>query len=96
VIGTYRKKPVEIQAVRYDGTNWEEIERFVNGAGLLRRTKVSGPGRGMSDAIEIRTLEGTVAASVGDWVIRGAAGEFYPCEDSAFHATYEEVRPNEL
>lgn len=42
-------------------------------------------------AIAIDTLEGTMTANVGDWVIRGVAGEFYPCRDDIFATTYERV-----
>ena len=39
----------------------------------------------------ITTLEGAMMAQVGDWIIRSIAGEFYPCRDDSFRATYEEV-----
>ena len=39
----------------------------------------------------IGTLEGTMAAAPGDWVIKGVAGEFYPCKPDIFEATYEPV-----
>ena len=41
--------------------------------------------------IEIHTLEGVMIANVGDWLMRGAAGEFYPCKDAIFQETYEEA-----
>ena len=40
-------------------------------------------------AIAIDTLEGTITASPGDWIIRGVQGEFYPCKPDIFDATYE-------
>lgn len=39
--------------------------------------------------IEIQTLEGTMRADYGDWIIRGVKGEFYPCKPDIFAATYE-------
>lgn len=39
--------------------------------------------------IEIDTLEGTMSANIGDWIIRGVQGEFYPCRDDIFAQTYE-------
>lgn len=42
-------------------------------------------------AIEIDTLEGTMTARVGDWIIRGMCGEFYPCKPGIFEDTYERV-----
>jgi len=41
--------------------------------------------------VVIQTLEGTMQASPGDWIIRGVAGEFYPCKPDIFEATYEAV-----
>lgn len=39
--------------------------------------------------VVIETLEGTMAANPGDWIIKGVKGEFYPCKSSIFKATYE-------
>jgi hypothetical protein len=90
---TYRKVPVEIQAVHYDGTNRDEVAEFMGGAQRARveDKKLPGPGRGMHDGIKIQTLEGTMTASVGDWIIKGVKGEFYPCKPDIFEATYEAV-----
>ena len=43
------------------------------------------------EAEDIETLEGTMRADVGDWIITGVEGERYPCKDSIFRATYERV-----
>ena len=77
----YRKKPVEIEAVQWTGENLEEIEEFAKGA-LVHR----GPAN-----IASSTLEGLMRASKGDYIIKGIAGEFYPCKPDIFKATYEEV-----
>lgn len=78
----YRKKPVVIEAVQYDGTNEQEIARF---AGL--DASVFGRDR----ALVIYTLEGNMSVSVGDYVIRGVAGEHYPIKEHIFLETYERV-----
>ena len=88
-MGRYRKKPVEIEAVCYDGTNREEIADFMGQTGKVEEAKLSGPGRGLHDGIIIRTLEGDMTASVGDWIIRGVKNEYYPCKPDIFSATYE-------
>jgi hypothetical protein len=41
--------------------------------------------------LDIETLEGTMTASLGDWIIKGVAGEFYPCKPDIFALTYELV-----
>ncbi len=80
----YRKKPVVIEAVQWDGTNVADIRDhfgpFLNWAFLP-----------FEDAITIETLEGTHRASKGDWIIRGVKNEFYPCKPDIFGATYEAV-----
>ena len=72
----YRKKPVVIEAVQYDP---KEAYPFVG------RTGSANP-YGYID-----TLEGTMTVSPGDWIIKGIAGEYYPCKPDIFEATYEEV-----
>lgn len=75
------KIPVVIEAYQYTGQNLDDIEAFV---GLLVR------GEGPYE-IFIPTLEGNMQVTVGDWVIQGVAGEFYPCKDHIFQRTYKAV-----
>lgn len=77
-MGMYRKKPVVIEAVQYTGKNQNEISEFCPSiAGAIG-----------SDSLFIATLEGEMEASVGDWIIKGVKGEFYPCKPDIFAATY--------
>ncbi len=80
----FRKKPVVIEAVQWDGTNegYDRVCAFAKGVYL----EPAGFGR-----IVIPTLEGAMYASPGDWVIRGVKGELYPCKPDIFEATYEAV-----
>lgn len=90
----FRKKPVVIEAVQFDGRNGTEIMLFVG-----KRLNHSAPPDGMEkeaeaiplDAyrIEIPTLEGTMTATKMDWIIKGVNGEFYPCKPDIFEKTYE-------
>lgn len=84
MIKRYRKKPVEIEAMLFDG-NIEELESFV-GDDLLIETY----GRDSRVLAYIRTLEGKMLISDGDYVIKGIQGEFYPCKPDIFKATYNE------
>lgn len=81
---TYRKKPVEIQAIKYDGTNADEIIEFGFQAGI--RPKEPG-----SFTLVVPTLEGTHEIEPGYFVIRGVKGEFYGCDPDIFALTYDEV-----
>ena len=81
----FRKKPVEIEAVRWDGGNYAEVSDF------MASSPVFGSDSQGACTVEIETLEGTMSASKGDWIIKGVEGEFYPCKPSVFAASYEPV-----
>jgi len=82
----YRKKPVVIEAVQLrdlEIPNLMEIQQFVGlGKDIFKVEK---------DGLIINTLEGDMKASVGDFIIKGIQGEFYPCKPDIFEKTYEEV-----
>ena len=76
----YKKKPVVIEAIRFIGSNYEEIREFIGQNTLC------------SDlSIVISTLEGDMVAQKGDYIIKGVKGEFYPCKPDIFEETYEVV-----
>ena len=87
-IGVYRKKPVVISAVLYDGS--AESIAAINSEEFRGTSK-----RSMSvcedKSIEIETLEGIMKASVGDYIIKGIHGELYPCKPDIFAKTYDKV-----
>lgn len=82
----FRKKPVVIEAILWDGTNVDEVLGFILPNGEARRI-----GSQPCDGILIGTLEGEMRADKGDWIIKGIKGEFYPCKPDIFDATYEPV-----
>ena len=95
----YRKKPVVIEAIQFNGTasNLEEIERFV-GSQLKYEIFDSAweveKGRPYI-RMQIKTLEGDMHVSVGDYIIKGVKGEFYPCKPDIFEQTYEALGEGE-
>lgn len=80
----FRKKPVVIQAVQFDGTNFNELLDWIASDGITQPYARSG-------GIYIPTLEGDMRADLGDYVIKGVTGEFYPCKPGIFELTYERV-----
>lgn len=76
----FRKKPVIIDAVHWDGSNLKEVENFAKGKVLFK-----------NGILLINTLEGTMAATEGDYIIRGVDGEYYACKASIFAKTYDKV-----
>lgn len=81
--GRFRKRPVDVDALLWTGDNYAELVEWA-GDGISQF--------GHTDkGLIVRTLEGDMLVSVGDWIIRGIAGEFYPCRPDIFEQTYEAV-----
>ena len=81
MIQKFRKKPVVIEAVQFDGTD-ESCDW------LIPQLKSGSISRSFNK-LHIKTLEGTMTADLGDWIIKGVNGEFYPCKPDIFDKTYE-------
>jgi len=90
-VAWFRKKPVVIEAVQYDGT-WESVNDWLTSLGFDEDDDGTdgGPSMWMEDGdLIIATLEGNHRANPNDWIIRGVQGEFYPCKPGIFEETYE-------
>lgn len=83
-MGKYRKKPVVIDAIQFTDSS-DVISAISDFAGSDIRVdySVNPP------VLKVDTLEGTMVANVGDFIIRGVNGEFYPCKPDIFEKTYE-------
>ena len=81
----YIRKKVVIEAVHWNGNEVSEIPDWIhealNGGVLVR----------FGDKVQVRTLEGVMTASPGDYIIKGVDGELYPCKPDIFEKTYEKV-----
>ena len=86
----YRKKPVVVEAIQFDGRNFSEISEFSSGK-AKQRVAYEGNTPIETNTIDISTLEGIMTATKGDFIIKGVSGEFYPCKPDIFEKTYEEV-----
>ena len=73
----FTKKPVTIDAMQWTGENRKELFDFCD------KSYFNG------DELRIQTLEGSMIASVGDYIIKGVKGEFYPCKPDIFAMTYD-------
>lgn len=80
----YKKKPVVIEAVRWTGDNFDELEKFAGKFVSKGSNLVSD-----NNTLFVHTLEGTMRAKSGDYIIMGIQGEFYPCDAEIFKKTYE-------
>lgn len=79
----YRKKPVVIDARQLTPLSIDGIEEWCGGS--IKGVRSPPEQR----CIDIQTLEGEMRAEIGDWVIKGVKGEFYPCKPEIFALTYE-------
>lgn len=93
MISEYRKKPVKVRAVQWTGTNLEEVKRFVGDKLIYSINDAAWEvGKAAPNVVlRIRTLEGEHIANVNDYIIKGVAGEFYPCKPEIFAATYDDA-----
>jgi hypothetical protein len=86
----YRKKPVVIEAVQWSGDNLGEVIDFTGlHPSANKWTWEEYEAVVKEHGLKIFTLEGIMDASVGDYIIKGVKGEFYPCKPDIFEATYE-------
>lgn len=85
MIKKFRKKPVIIEAIQLTKDNVVDVLSFCNNGDNIVASNEDDAG------ISISTLEGTMIASLGDYIIKGVKGEFYPCKSDIFEQTYEEV-----
>lgn len=83
----YRKKPVVIEAIQYRGYNSLPLVKKLMGNEFEKVLF-----KPFSEKLIIPTLEGDHETGVGDYIIKGIKGEFYPCKPDIFEATYEKVK----
>lgn len=86
----YRKKPVVIEAMKLTRRFSDVVVNFIGKNNIAEFNL--GEFEEDSCYIEIKTLEGTIVAQEGDWIIKGVKGEFYSCKPEIFEATYEAVK----
>lgn len=96
----YRKKPVVIEAFKYDGDFQDKdgkyyipqwgVDAYKKGVLFFKSLDTLGH----PCALFVKTLEGDMKASVGDYIIQGVNGELYPCKPDIFEKTYESSNEN--
>jgi len=84
-MGKYRKKPVVIEAMQFTDETKDQVLNFITCSSHPSWDDDGNP------KLKIQTLEGWHTASIGDFVIKGVKGEFYPCKPDIFEMTYEKV-----
>jgi hypothetical protein len=77
MVKTYIKKPIPVQAVQYDGLNLAECLNFLNGNHDFK-----------DNCLVVKNEQGDMIVGTGDYIIKGVSGEYYPCKQDIFEATY--------
>jgi len=83
----YRKKPVVIEAYQLPPIDEDAPDGLIEWLGGSSRAITSE----RDGTLAIETLEGTMTAQPGDWIIKGVQGEYYPCKPGIFEQTYEKA-----
>jgi len=83
-VAKFRKKPVVVEAIRVMAWDLDSIAAWCSGEAVRTINK-------HAQGITIQTLEGAMRADLGDYIIRGVNGEFYPCKPDIFEKTYDLV-----
>lgn len=93
----FRKLPIIIEAVHWDGKQLNETPTWIGKALTKSGTPDTTPGTlfRWGDKIHIGTLDSVAIANPGDWIIRGINGELYPCAGDIFPQTFEPVLDSE-
>ena len=91
----YRKKPVVIEAIKWRSNNLKETMEFLESEFKYEPNTSYATKKFTYDdeykRLYINTLEGVMRVSIGDYIIKGVNGEFYPCKPDIFEKTYEVV-----
>lgn len=89
----YVKKPIVIEAVKWKGFNNDEIKDFAGDSVKIEVIREGDADNGIPPSVDcsIETLEGVMKANVGDYIIKGVNGEFYPCKQDIFEKTYDKA-----
>lgn len=86
MVKTYMKKPIRIEAIQWNGKNFDEIKKF------CKDTMIAYDGELVIPTLEDgKFIKAKHVATEGDYVIKGIRGEFYFCKEDIFNETYEEV-----
>ena len=88
------KKPVTVECIEWTGENLFDVITFIGGKSDLTCSSTLDAWEHYSgcvaeNGLKIDTLEGEMSANVGDYIIKGVKGEFYPCKPGIFHKTYD-------
>lgn len=89
----FRTRPVEIEAVQFTGDNHEEMKKWTEDFWDDEHDAYNNFGEEVKFKGRVFDIlhDTWISVAPGQWIVRGAKGEFYPCDDETFHWKYEEI-----
>jgi hypothetical protein len=84
-VANFRKRPIVIEAEQFTLDHKDRVYNWV-GCNKYAHSDIDG-----NPVLVILTLEGAMTAALGDWIIKGVNGEYYPCKPDIFEKTYERI-----
>lgn len=112
MVKRFKTKPVEVEAIQFTGDNFDVIRRWTGhhiaksgdkwaipnfcpiGTYVLETPEMIA--EGIKAEVWDKLHYSWIGVKPGQWIVRGAKGEFYPCDDETFHWKYEEVENGEV
>jgi hypothetical protein len=91
MVQKFRKRPVVIEAIQLTQNNYAEVKEFVGETVRRQYANLQPDENTPYQGVIIQTLEGEMLANIGDYIIKGIKGEYYPCKPDIFESTYEIV-----
>ena len=84
----YRRKEI-IEAVQWTGSNQSDIKALAGQFALFDHADTNHDGKTFNSVLKVRTTDSIVPAKTGDYVVRGAKGNFFISAQAEFEAIYE-------
>lgn len=84
------KKRIVVDAVQWNGDNYEEVRNLIIGSEIGYKSISIGP----HDVLEAQVRGVFISANIGDWIIKDMANRLYTLHGDVFTATYEQVKEN--
>ena len=88
-VKSFRRTPIALEAFRFTPLQQAELAEWCGGQ--VSVVPINGDDNSIELVIVLETDDGLTIANVGDYVIKGIAGDFYPCKSEIFHSLYEEI-----
>lgn len=85
----YVRKPIEVEAVKFDQSNWRAVEEWSGGLFKATGSSKNPAGNWICSGGDLHTPAGIVSTTFGDWIVKGINGVFSRHKDGEFHDNFD-------